>query len=85
LTERKGASGVNEKIAAIIAEILETDVGKLTSDTNITALENWDSLAQVRIIAELESAFDCSIPIEKVKVLKTVKCFTEAFGATEVS
>jgi acyl carrier protein len=72
---------MDEKIAAIIAEILETDVGELTSETNISALENWDSLAQVRIIAELESAFDCSIPIEKVKDLKTVKSFAEAVGA----
>jgi acyl carrier protein len=71
---------MNEKITAIIAEILETDVNELAPETIITILENWDSLAQVRIIAELESAFDCSIPIEKIRDLKTVNDFAAALN-----
>jgi acyl carrier protein len=66
---------MENKVRHIIADILNLNPDELRSDSDITSFVNWDSLAQVRIIAELEYMFECSIPIEKVPLLKTVGDF----------
>ena len=71
---------MEDQVRKIIAGILVIDVAGLTLATNITAIESWDSMAQVRIVAELEDAFSCSIPIERINSLRKVGDFVSVIS-----
>lgn len=56
---------MKEKIIALITEILQVPVGTVTETTLIEDLEEWDSLAQVLIVGELESRLGIVIPLDE--------------------
>ena len=45
---------MKEKIIKLIEEILKVPAGTITEDTMIEDVEQWDSLAHVMIIGQLE-------------------------------
>lgn len=45
------------QVISIVAEILEFDVSDLNLETELNA-ENWDSLAIITFISEVDSEFD---------------------------
>lgn len=62
---------MEEKVFEILKEVLElSDV-----DRNLTQKEcdTWDSMAQLNIAAELESAFDVSLEPEDIAKLTSVQ------------
>ncbi len=56
---------MREKIITLIEELLKVPAGTITEETMIAEVEEWDSLAHVMIIGELESALGISLPIEQ--------------------
>lgn len=56
---------MEEKIIALITEILQVPEGTVTETTRIEDLEEWDSLAQVLIVGELESRLGIVIPLDE--------------------
>ena len=66
---------VKEKIIEIITEILQVPEGTVTESTRIEDLEEWDSLAQVLIIGELESRLGIVIPLEDAEEMTGVADF----------
>ena len=56
---------MKEKVIALIEEILKVPAGTITEDTMIEDVEQWDSLAHVMIIGELEERLGISIPLEE--------------------
>ena len=46
---------MREQILGMIEGILNVPMGTITEDTKIADVEEWDSLAHVMIIGELES------------------------------
>ena len=62
-----GQMGVDmkEKIIALITEILQVPEGTVTENTLMEDLEEWDSVAQVMIIGELESRLGISVPLDE--------------------
>lgn len=56
---------MREKIIALITEILQVPGGTVTETTLIEDLEEWDSLAQVLIVGELESRLGIVIPLDE--------------------
>lgn len=56
---------MKEKIIDLITEILRVPRGMVTENTRMEDLEEWDSLAQVLIIGELESRLGIVIPLEE--------------------
>lgn len=56
---------MKEKIIALITEILQVPGGTVTETTLIEDLEEWDSLAQVLIVGELESQLGIVIPLDE--------------------
>lgn len=66
---------VKEKIIEIITEILQVPEGTVTEDTRIEDLEQWDSLAQVLIIGELESRLGIVIALEEAEEMTGVSDF----------
>jgi len=52
---------MEEKVIEIIAKVLEVSKEEVTLDTEIGELDEWDSLRNVQIFAELEKEFSVKI------------------------
>lgn len=63
---------MKEKIIDLITEILMVPEGTVTEDTLMSDLEEWDSLAHVMIIGELEEKLGVSIPLDEAVELTGV-------------
>lgn len=72
-----GGVEVKEKIISIITEILQVQEGVVTEETRMEELEEWDSLAQVLIIGELEARLGLAIPLEDAMEMTGVRDFLE--------
>ena len=66
---------MKEQIIDIITEILQVPAGTVTEDTLIEDLEEWDSLAQVLIIGELESRLGIAVSLEEAEEMTGVSDF----------
>ena len=64
---------MKEKIISLIEEILNLPAGSITEDTIIADVEEWDSLAHVMIIGELEEKLGIVIPLEEAVELTGVQ------------
>lgn len=62
---------ITRKIA-LLEETLDTDEGVLTPETDLSELEQWDSIAMLSLIAMLDEEFDKTITGKELKALKTV-------------
>ncbi|MBR1701067.1 MAG: acyl carrier protein [Lachnospiraceae bacterium] len=60
----EGNKELQDKIIALIEEILAVPAGTITEDTLIEDVEEWDSLMHVTIIGELEERLGVKIPLE---------------------
>lgn len=63
---------MEDKLFGIIADILEIDKMRLSKETKIEDIPEWDSLAHIRIIAEIEEEFNIQIPLNKVMDIATI-------------
>jgi acyl carrier protein len=61
-----------EKALNLITEVLELKDIILTPETFIKDVPEWDSLAQLQIVGEIEENFHVTIPIEAIIDMKTV-------------
>lgn len=71
---------MKEKIIALIEGILKVAPGTITEETQIGDVEQWDSLAHVMIIGELESKLGISIPLDEAIEITTMKELLEKAG-----
>ena len=76
---------MKEKIIALIEAALEVPSGTITEDTMIAEVEEWDSLAHVMIIGELEEKLGLSIPLEEAVDLTGVRELLENRALNETS
>ena len=66
-------AGKKREIIALIEEALNVPEGTITEDTMIADVEEWDSLAHVMIIGELEERLGVSVPLEEAVELTGVR------------
>lgn len=64
---------MKEKIIELIEEVLGVPAGTITENTMIVDVEEWDSLAHVMLIGELEGQLGISIPVEDAIELNGVR------------
>lgn len=76
---------MQEKIIALIEGVLQVSEGTVTRDTRIEDVEQWDSLAQVMIIGELEERLGIVIPLEEAVEITSVQELLEKAGCAGVS
>ena len=69
-----------EEIISLIEELLRVPAGTITVDTQIADVEEWDSLAHVMIIGELETQLSVSIPLDDAIELTSVQELLEKAG-----
>lgn len=79
-TVRKETIIMKEKIIKLIEEVLKVPAGTITEDTMIEDVEQWDSLAHVMIIGQLEEELGVSIPLEEAIELKGMRELLEKAG-----
>ena len=70
-----------EKIISLIEEILNLPAGSITEDTIIADVEEWDSLAHVMIIGEMQEKLGISIPVDEAVEVTGVAELLEKAGA----
>ena len=63
---------MEEKIIKLIADVLQVPVSEITPDTEIGELDEWDSLRNVAIFAELQKQFDITVTREMLIDLENV-------------
>ena len=70
---------MKEKIITLMEEIFQVPAGTVTEETKASDLEQWDSLAHVMLIGELESQLGISIPLdEAVEITSVAEIFEKA-------
>ena len=63
---------MENKIIELIASVLNVPVGDVTLETEIGELDEWDSLRNVQIIAQLEKEFEVKITPDMIMDLEDV-------------
>jgi acyl carrier protein len=72
-----------EKIIALMEEVFAVPSGTITIDTKAEDIEEWDSVAHVMLIGELEERLGISIPLDEAIEITSVKELLEKAGIRE--
>ena len=75
-----GKGSMKEKIIALMEEVLNVPAGTVTEETTMNDLEQWDSLAHVMLIGELETRLGISIPLDEAVEIVSVREILEKAG-----
>ena len=73
---------MEERLIAIIAALLHVPASTLTLESGPGDLAEWDSLAQVNVVSEIEAEFGVSIPIEGVAEIRHIRDFLQYLEKT---
>ena len=63
---------MKSKIMTILAEVLEISPDRVNLNTEPNQLEEWDSLAHLKLIMKLEQELNISISMEEVSELTSI-------------
>ena len=63
---------IMEKLQDIFRDVFDDDELVLTKKTSAEDIEDWDSLAQIRLVVAIEKEFHIKIPIDEVQELQNV-------------
>lgn len=69
-----------DQILTLIEELLKLPEGTVTLDTEIADVEEWDSLAHVMIIGEMEEKLGINISLEDAVEITSVRELLEKAG-----
>ena len=59
-------------IEAILRDIFDDETLQISESTNANDIEDWDSIAQIRIASEVESAFSVKLSFAELQGMKNV-------------
>lgn len=71
---------MKEKILKLMDEVFQVPAGTVTENTRMEDLEQWDSLAHVMLIGELEDKLGISIPLDEAVEITSVQEILEKAG-----
>ncbi len=74
---------MEEKIITLIEGLLKVPEGTITVDTMISDVEQWDSLAHVMIIGELEEKLGVLIPLDEAIEITSMRELLQKAGLEE--
>jgi acyl carrier protein len=61
------------KVLRLVAGILQVDESEINQESGIGSIEQWDSLASLQIISQVESVFNLKIPALEIGNLVTLR------------
>ena len=75
-------SGANEtKLIEVAAQFLKADRAAFSLESGPGDLPQWDSFAQVGLIAEVEARFGVSFDVEEITMFETLQDIHDAIRA----
>ena len=64
---------MEERVRAIMADILMVSVGEIGDDASMGTMAKWDSLAQIDLIAALEEEFGVTFDVEEFELMTSYR------------
>lgn len=68
---------MEEKVIEMLEEILELDEGELTIDTDLSEVEEWDSISKLALMAEIKKNWKKNLTVDEIKKFQQVKDICE--------
>ena len=62
-----------QKLMGIFSVILDLPINKLSSDSNVENLKEWDSLSHVQLIMAIENEFRISLSPDEALAISSIK------------
>lgn len=63
---------INEKLNEVFAEVFDDDSIKVSDNTTVNDIEDWDSLAHLTLISSVEEAFSIEFNLNEISKFKNV-------------
>lgn len=70
----------NQEKIAMIEEAWDLDEGTLTEETELSAIDEYDSMAKLSLIVLCDDEFDKLLSGEQIRAFKTVKDILDFMG-----
>ena len=64
---------MKNEIKEIMAKVLKMDISSIADDVQQKYIEEWDSLAHLNLVLELESEFNVSFEPEDIKEMTSLE------------
>ncbi len=68
---------MEEKVIEMLEEILELDEGELTMDTDLSEVEERDSISKLALMAEIKKNWKKNLTVDEIKKFQQVKDICE--------
>ena len=68
---------MEEKVIEMLEEILELDEGELTLNTDLSEVEEWDSISKLALMAEIKKNWKKNLTVDEIKKFQQVKDICE--------
>jgi len=68
----KMASSMDEKLKDILAKVLLIDESKISDGMSRKSVKEWDSMAHLMLVSEIESAFEVTMDDDDIMEIQTV-------------
>ena len=66
------ASNMDEKLKDILAKVLLIDESKISDGMSRKSVKEWDSMAHLMLVSEIESAFEVTMDDDDIMEIQTV-------------
>jgi acyl carrier protein len=70
-----------DRIRVLIAQTVRVPEERVTSDSSMDTLPEWDSVAHVNLMMSLEQEFDLLLEVEEFETLTSVRAIMERVAA----
>lgn len=64
-----------DKLLQVFADVLDIEINENHLQLTKNEIEEWDSLAQIQIVAEIEEEFGVTIPFEDIETINKLGDF----------
>ena len=64
--------GTDKKLKEILAKVLLIDETKISDEMSRKTVKEWDSMAHLMLVSELESAFEVTMDDDDIMEIQTV-------------
>jgi len=66
------SSSIDEKLKDILTKVLLLDESKISDGMSRKNVEEWDSMAHLMLVSEIESAFEVTMDDDDIMEIQTV-------------
>ncbi len=64
---------MDERVAGLLAEVLQIPAAKVTDDLAMAKMDVWDSLKHMELIAKLEEHFSIELGFDEIVAMQNVR------------